>query len=340
MRMPGFWHRDGARLPALLLAPLAWISGFLTARRMRRPGWRAPVPVISIGNFTAGGAGKTPMAIALATALLARGERPFILTRGHGGAEKGPLRLDPARHDARQVGDEPLLLARAAPVIVARDRAAGARLALNAGASMLLLDDGLQNPHLAKDVSLVMIDGRFGLGNGAVLPAGPLRAPLGAMLPHTDFVVLVGPDESGAGKAVSGTKPVHAARLVPDAAAAAALAGARVIAYSGIGLPEKFEKSLNEIGAHIVVARRFGDHHRFTEAEAEALLALAAEHGARLVTTAKDHVRLTGGAALERLAAASSILPVTMQAEPALFEAIYRAVESARSRISTASGPA
>lgn len=337
MMMPAFWRRKGA-WQSVLLAPLAWLYGTLTLRRMRRKGWQAPVPVISIGNFTVGGAGKTPTAIAIAEALLQRGEQPFFLTRGYGGQERGPLRVDLRVHGAREVGDEPLLLARIAPTIIAGDRVAGARLAIAEGAGVLLLDDALQNPDLAKDFSLAVIDGGFGLGNGSVLPAGPLRAPLDASLPHADAILMIGEDRHVLVPSLVAIKPCHLAHLRADPEIAASIKAQRVIAFCGIALPEKFEATLLGLGATIVEARRFPDHHRFSEAEAESLIALSEASGARLVTTEKDHVRLKDGDAIGRLAERSLALPVRLDVGPALFQAIYRALEFARSRESTASG--
>lgn len=331
MRAPAFWQRDGSRLLALLLAPLGWIYGWLTLRRMRRPGWRAPVPVISIGNFTAGGAGKTPTAIAVGEALKARGETPFFLTRGYGGRMIGPIRVDAATNDAAAVGDEALLLARHAPVIVARDRAAGARLAIAEGASCLVLDDALQNPTLIKDFSLAVIDGGFGFGNGECVPAGPLRAPVGAMQPYINAVLIIGEDEMACENACHSLGwSFFLTEMVPDAAPAAVLAGQDIVAFCGIGRPEKFRATLEALGAKIRVFHAFGDHHPYSEAEAQHLMKTSPD--ALLVTTAKDHVRLRGTPALDALAARAMPLPITVPLGPALVEALYRAVDSARSR--------
>ena len=331
MRTPAFWQRDGARLPALLLAPFGWIYGWLTLRRLRKPGWRAPVPVISIGNFTAGGAGKTPTAIAVAEALKARGESPFFLTRGYGGRITGPVRVDTAVHDAADIGDEPLLLARHAPVIVARDRAAGARLAISEGATCLVLDDALQNPALAKDFSLAVIDGGFGFGNGNCVPAGPLRAPVHAMQPHIDAVLIIGKDEMDCGQACRSLSwPFFSAMMQPDAASVATLAGRDVVAFCGIGRPEKFRETLEVLGAKIRAFHAFADHHPYSEAEARMLG--EADDAALLVTTEKDHVRLRGSPALEALAVRAMPVPVTVPLGLDLLEALYRAVDSARSR--------
>jgi tetraacyldisaccharide 4'-kinase len=327
MKTPDFWRHRGWQ--SLLLAPFGWIYGALTLRHMAKPGWRARVPVISVGNFTAGGAGKTPTAIAIAKALIARGEHPFFLTRGHGGREVGPLPVDPSRHSASDVGDEPLLLARHAPVIVARDRAAGARMAIAEGASCLVLDDALQNPALTKDFSLAVVDGGFGFGNGQCVPAGPLRAPVAATLAHVHAVLVIGKDETGAGRTVAGDAPVFAANIRP-AMEMSMLSGREVIALCGIGRPEKFRETLTGLGATVVAFHAFADHHNYSDTEARNLLANASER--MLVTTEKDHVRLKGTPALDALAARAMPVPIEVALDPALVAAIYRAVDSLRSR--------
>jgi tetraacyldisaccharide 4'-kinase len=282
---PEFWRQDG--LAARLLSPLAWAHAEASRARwaLAHP-WRAPVPVVCVGNAVAGGAGKTPVAIALAERLVAHGLKPHLLSRGYGGREAGPLAVDPLRHDAAEVGDEPLLLARAAPTWVARDRVAGARAAIAAGAAILVMDDGLQNPSLAKDLSLLVVDGGYGFGNGRGLPAGPLREPLARTLGRADAVVLIGEDEAHVTPRLAG-KRVLEARLVP---VAGARVSGRVIAFAGIGRPEKFFRTLEAAGAAIVARRAFPDHHPYRAAELERLAGAAED--ATLVTTAKDWVRL------------------------------------------------
>ncbi len=288
MTPPAFWQRDGV-LP-WLLTPAAAVAARLTARRVSRPGWRAPVPVLCCGNAGVGGAGKTTVALDLARRLAARGVAVHCLTRGYGGRSREVLRVDPARHDAGLVGDEPLLLAAAAPTWVAADRAAGARAAVAAGAQALLMDDGLQNPTLVRGTTLLVVDGAVGFGNGRVMPAGPLREPVAAAAARCRAAVLIGPDTAGARAALPPGLPVLAAALEPDAA----LPGARVLAFSGIARPSKFHATLRLAGATVTECMDFPDHHRFTGAELERVLARATVLGAMPVTTPKDAVRLPG----------------------------------------------
>ncbi|WP_237477743.1 tetraacyldisaccharide 4'-kinase [Lichenibacterium dinghuense] len=296
MRAPGFWWRARPGLAARALAPVGAILGAVAARRMARAGERAGVPVVCVGNFTAGGAGKTPVAAEILRQLVAAGHEPAVLSRGYGGAgAAAPVRVDPARHGAGAVGDEPLLLARVAPCYVGADRPAAARAALAAGATVLVMDDGLQNPSLAKDLRIAVVDGAVGTGNGLCLPAGPLRAPMARQWGTVDLVVVVGAGEPGrAVAAEAGLRrlPVLRAAVEPDARALGALAGRRLFAFAGIGRPEKFFDTLAEAGLEVAGTRAFPDHHAFTAAERDALLAAAAAAGAALVTTEKDRVRL------------------------------------------------
>jgi tetraacyldisaccharide 4'-kinase len=295
MRAPGFWWRPVPGWPAWLLSPLGWIYGTLTLRRMRRPGISVGIPVVCVGNFVAGGAGKTPTAIALARMLAARGEKPFVLMRGYGGRLAGPVAVDPAIHAASDVGDEALLMAGHAPTVVARDRPAGAALAKALGASLVVMDDGLQNPSLAKTLRLAVVDGASGVGNGLCLPAGPLRAPLAGQFEATDAVIVIGEGEAGAAVAADASAsglPVLIARLTPDPIVAAALSGQAVIAVSGIGRPEKFAATLRQAGATILAERPFGDHHAYTPGDVAALIAQAGRLGGRIATTEKDMTKL------------------------------------------------
>ncbi|MCJ2057594.1 tetraacyldisaccharide 4'-kinase [Methylobacterium sp. J-048] len=292
MRPPRFWAAGADHPAARCLAPLGAAYGALTARRMDRPGAQAGCPVLCLGNFTLGGAGKTPAAIAVAALLVELGRRPAFLSRGYGGRLTGPVRVDPDSHAAVEVGDEPLLLARHAPTIVSRDRPAGAALCRALGADVIVMDDGLQNPTLSKDLAWAVVDAGAGIGNGRPFPAGPLRAPLERQWPHVAGLILVGDGAPGAAVAESAERrglPVHRARLVPDGAD---LSGRRCLAFAGIGRPDKFFETLRGTGAVIVQARPFPDHHPYRAAELAALAAEADRLGAELVTTEKDAVRL------------------------------------------------
>ena len=316
MRAPGFWDRSAPSLAAHLLQPIGLAYGAVAAARMRRAGERAAAPVVCVGNFTLGGAGKTPTALRIAALLQDAGETPAFLTRGYGGRSPGPVRADLARHSAADVGDEPLLLARVAPTIVARDRPAGARLAVTEGASVIVMDDGLQNPSLVKDLAIAVVDGEAGAGNGLAFPAGPLRAPLSAQWPHVHAVVVLGSGNAGAAVADEGARrglPIFQARLEPDAAVAARLKGASVLAFCGIGRPEKFFRTLEACGAAVAVRRSFPDHHGFSGQELEALAREAEAACLVLATTEKDAARVHNDPALRAYAPRLLPVPVTLR---------------------------
>ncbi len=289
MKPPTFWQNGG--WPAQLLSPLEAITARITAARVARPGWVAPVPVICIGNATVGGTGKTPLCLDMLARLRARGVDAHALTRGHGGAARGVVRVDPAVHDARAVGDEALLLASVAPTWTGADRGASARAAVHAGAQALVMDDGLQNPTLVHDTGVLVIDGAVGFGNGHLLPAGPLREPVAAAASRCAVAVLIGADETGALAALPAGLAVLRAAMVPGAAMRA-LAGARVVAFAGIGRPAKFFASLRQAGVDIVHEAAFLDHHVYTARELARLRLQAKSLRAALVTTAKDYARL------------------------------------------------
>ena len=289
MRAPAFWEHDGALARALAPAGWLWELGGRVHGAFSAP-FRAPVPVLCVGNFTAGGAGKTPVALAIGERLAARGRAVGFLSRGYGGRLAGPVAVDPSRHTAEDVGDEPLLLAAVAPTIVARDRAEGARAAVAAGIGVIVMDDGLQNPGLVKDLSLAVIDGETGFGNGRVIPAGPLRERVVVATSRVQAAVVIGEDRAGVGHALPRGLPRLRADLVAENAEE--FRGRRVIAFAGIGRPGKFFASLERAGATLVARHGFADHHRYAAGEIEALATTAREARARLVTTAKDFVRV------------------------------------------------
>ena len=313
MRAPRFWLKPRPTLLARLLEPAGLAYGAATARRMRGMGERIGAPTICVGNFVAGGAGKTPAALALARMLIGEGKRVAFLSRGYGGVERiEPLLVDPSAHTAASVGDEPLLLARLAPCWVGADRVRSGRKAVEAGANVLILDDGLQNPTLVKDLAFAVVDGETGFGNGLCVPAGPLRAPVSDQLPLVRALIVLGGDDATAARiaAFAPGKPLIRAGLEPDALAAAPLIGREVVAFAGIARPEKFYATLRRVGAQIVLTRDFADHHPYTAREVEALIEEAAERGALLATTEKDLARLSA-----RQARAVVTLPVTLRFE-------------------------
>ena len=274
-----------------MLSPIAALYAATTARRMARPGQRLPLPVICCGNATAGGAGKTTVALDLGERLQARGLAAHFLLRGYGGKLKGPARVDLASHDSRAVGDEALLLAAIAPTWVSADRAAGGAAAQAAGAQAIIMDDGLQNPTLEKSLSLLIIDGSYGFGNGRVIPSGPLREPVFAAAARCQAAVLIGEDETGALAQLPSDLPVLRARLVPGPEAAV-LAGKPVVAFCGIANPRKFFATLQEAGAVLAARHPFADHYPFDDQEIRDILAEAEKLRATPVTTRKDIVRI------------------------------------------------
>jgi len=323
---PKYWYGEPG-WAASLLAPISHAYGAIAARRIARATpYRSKLPVICVGNFTAGGSGKTPFAILLANTLLARGEKPVVLTRGYGGSERGPHWVT-SEDGSTRVGDEPLLLARICPVMVARDRSIGAK-AIEASnrATVILMDDGLQNPGLAKSLSFAVVDGTRGLGNGHVIPAGPLRMPLDAQAPLVQAIVFNGPASPAlaADLARNVSVPQLAATLEGDR-----LPPGRYVAFAGIGHPERFFETARALGATLAAVAPFPDHARLTSADALRLLELARLHEAQLITTEKDFVRLTGNAALRELAAETLSVPVRMALAPGANAALTGLLDAA-----------
>jgi len=293
LEAPFWWYRERGAL-ASALAPLGRLFGRLAERRAARvTPYRSRLPVICIGNLTAGGGGKTPTALAVAALLGEFGARAYFLTRGYGGTSEGPL-LVRKEHSASEVGDEPLLLAEAAPTIVSADRVAGAKAIEATEASVIVMDDGFQNPSLVKDLSLIVVDAGVGLGNELIMPAGPLRAPLDAQLGRADALVVIGSGDKAASLAdafKAQSKPVFTARIV-SRQDSRWLRVLPVIGFAGIANPQKFFATLGTNGAGLEEKRAFPDHYRYTNREAAALLKLAKDRKAMLVTTEKDWVRL------------------------------------------------
>jgi len=294
MRAPDFWDRKTDGILPSLLRPLGCLVATVgTMQRKATAPWRAPVPVICVGNLVAGGAGKTPVTIDITSRLKAANMDAHVVSRGYGGSQLGPVRVDPTTHTSGDVGDEPLLLARTAPTWVSRDRRQGIEAAVEAGATIIVMDDGLQNPSVEKDLSLMVVDGAYGFGNGRVMPAGPLREPIETGLARTDAVVLLGTDQADVWGRVQrlGYKGMKVLRAKLDPVGDYTdLKGQKVFAFAGIGRPEKFFKTLEEIGCKLAGCETFDDHHPYTEAEILSILANAMD--TPVITTAKDHVRL------------------------------------------------
>ena len=310
---------------ATLLQPLATIYGWAAAQRYARAApYRSRLPVICVGNFTAGGTGKTPLAAHLCALLERAGQRPVVLTRGYGGRHAGPHWVG-GNDTAGDVGDEALLLARAAPTLVARDRSAGARAVETEAeaATAIVMDDGMQNPQLAKDLTIAVVDGARGLGNGRVMPAGPLRASLAFQLGLADAIV-VNAASAGAGDALAQSLRQRFDGPVLRATTVAAgdtnwLTARPVVAWAGIGAPQRFFGLLETLGAELTETVIFRDHQAIAPADAEHLLLLARKHQALLVSTEKDLARIAGAptGALAALAAATRALPIKLHfAEP------------------------
>lgn len=292
MRAPEFWHGGPTAAIGHLLSPLGAIYGAATMFRANRsPDWTAPVPVICIGNLVMGGAGKTLVGLNLIRHLQAARHTPHVILRGYGGSEAGPTQVDPGSHTHNDVGDEALLYSEIAPTWVGADRVASAKLAVDAGAEMIVMDDGFQNPSLSKTLSLLVFDGEYGIGNGYGFPAGPMREFLGPGIQRADAIIGIGGLSQRVLGAAKGT-PVFIANTIP-AGESSALSGKTVIAFAGIGRPQKFFDSLVSAGAKVVQTVPFPDHHRFTDTEIENLQKDAASRSAQLVTTTKDYVRLT-----------------------------------------------
>ena len=333
---PFWWQKPGWQ--AVFLSPFSWIYGRVSARRMELPASEfVSVPVICVGNFVAGGAGKTPTVLALVKCAKAMKMKPGILSRGYGGGVSVTTLVNLKRHNSRDVGDEPLLLAKAATTVVSIDRPAGAHLLMEKGCDLIIMDDGFQNPSLYKDFCVVVVDAMRGIGNGFTHPAGPLRVPISRQLPFADAVLVIGEGE-GAGKvirlAAKSAKPIQLAKVAIKNQGR--FKGKWLLAYAGIGDPQKFFSSLELAGAEIVERRIFGDHHHFHDDEMEELMAKAKKQRLSLVSTSKDMARLKGhGKISQKLVRQTDVAEIELTFDDPKFaeRLITKAVNSASQRI-------
>lgn len=327
MAEPSFWQMRHHPL-SLALTPLAWLYGGLEAARRRLTHAQHPgKPVICVGNLTAGGAGKTPTVRWLAEKIAAQGHQPAILSRGYGGSEKGPLKVDRQTHHATHVGDEPLMLAADWPVYIGADRMQSLRLAVQDGADVLIKDDGFQNPSLAHHFNLIVVDGASGLGNQRLLPSGPMRQPLSVALERLDALLVIGEARHHSLAFLMDAVDAFGKPIFHGRVQATGHGSGKVHGFCGIARPQKFQASLVAQGYEIDGFTSFADHHDFTEAEAATLLA----HDKPLITTEKDMARLQGApadSARARLAAEAAVLPIALEIadEAALLAAISRAI--------------
>ncbi len=285
MKTPTFWQQKNAM--AYLLYPLGKLYAIATRLNLKfHTPQKVSVPVICIGNLTAGGSGKTPTAIAIASMLQAMGYQPFFVSRGYGGKLKNVL-VDINTHTPKQVGDEPLLLAQVAPVVVNPDRFQGAQTAISHGADIIIMDDGFQNPKLNKDLSFLVFDGTVGYGNGYCVPAGPLREELSQGIKRAQAMIIIGDDKQALKSQIS--LPCFEGKI---AAQKPKIKTSKVIAFAGIGRPEKFFQSLKDLGIEPIETIDFPDHHFYTTQELENLIQKAQDKGCSLITTSKDFVKI------------------------------------------------
>jgi tetraacyldisaccharide 4'-kinase len=315
LEAPSWWYQPRWSVQAVLASPIALVFGLaMPVRFALARAYRSALPVVCIGNFTAGGAGKTPLAIAVAGMLQDMGASPAFLSRGYGGSLAGPHLVHPERDHAGLVGDEPLLLARHAPTVIARDRRAGARFIEAQGAGVIVMDDGFQNPGLEKDVALIAVDAAVGIGNGGMIPAGPLRGPLEFQVRRASAVMLIGDGDAGErlARQIGSAAPVLRARIEPDADVSA-LHGTPVVAFCAIGRPDKFFDILRASGLDVARTFRFPDHHVFTNEDATRLMEAARESGARLLTTQKDWLRMPDSRSpVGALKQAAGVVPIRL----------------------------
>ena len=290
MRTPDFWKRRS--FVARLLLPFSKIYAYFSfehQKRQRKTMYNSRLKVVCVGNIVAGGSGKTPVAIEIAKILKDKGKKVVFLSRGYGGKLDNTV-VDCRKHDYSDVGDEPLLLAAVAPVVIARNRGSGAMIAERMGAEYLIMDDGFQNQTLHKDISLLVFDGGIGIGNGYTLPAGPLRDDVDTALKRADFAIISGRDMSGIGKLLSGRIKILNGSVYPSVGKQ--IENGRWVAFAGIGRPEKFRETLIDLKIDLADFRSYPDHYPYTDADIKGILALAEKFSAKVITTAKDMVKI------------------------------------------------
>ena len=292
IRTPEFWASRGPVAIALSPFSLLWAAGSCLQRLISKPG-KAALPIICVGNLTAGGTGKTPVTAFIYDQLTKLGYRPAILMRGYGGNAEQPVWVDHSQNQANLCGDEAVMLAESRDVMVARDRLTGAAIIAASGSyDVILMDDGLQNPHIAKDFKIAIFDGSFGIGNGMLIPAGPMRIGFKTGIGDLDAVIINGPDITGIGAKLPPGLPQFSGKLRPDQCMIDSYDGAPLLGFAGIGRPKRFFETLVETGANLVHQLAFADHHPYSETDLVRLQEDASRYGAELITTHKDWVRL------------------------------------------------
>ena len=301
MRTPKFWYNQKSSALPFLLAPLSRFYELTHAiiQKFTKP-WQSPIPVICVGNLVAGGHGKTPAALSIGNFLKSNNKAVHFISRGYKGSLSGPLLVDPKIHTANEVGDEPLLLSEIAPTWIGANREASIIVAHKMGAEIIIMDDGFQNPSVKKDLSIIVVDGEVGFGNGRLIPAGPLREDIAIGLSRASAVIIIGEDKLDLKSTLLNfaTYPLQeplkviTARLKPIDNFQS-LSKKKVLAFTGIGRPEKFFNTLAEMDCNIVGIKKFTDHHQYTKKEIARLHKIADIENAQLITTSKDYVRLT-----------------------------------------------
>ena len=292
IKTPHFWTELSWQSVILFPVSYIWRFGHYAQQKILNTK-ETEIPVICVGNLTVGGSGKTPVVITLCRFLSGIGKSTSILTRGFGGKEKGPIFVSTNLHQSLDVGDEPLMMAHSLDVCVSRNRPLGANHILDKKKyDCIVMDDGLQNPTLKKDLNIAVFDGKFGIGNGFLLPAGPMRQKLEVGIQNIDLVIFNGKDETGLGQKIPPHIPIFTGELQPDEEIVEKMKNRRVYGFAGIGNPSRFFKTLNNIGADLVGEAHFADHHPYTNADLTQLYEEAMQSGAELVTTQKDWMRL------------------------------------------------